>query len=352
LKRPKSNAVNVGFIGTGFIAQQCHLPAFDHAAGCRIIAVADLHEDLAKRIGRRYEVDRVYRSHQDLLRDRDIEAVIITLPRFLTAGVCLDALNAGKKIFTEKPLSLNYESAHRLLVKSIELDLPLQVGYMRRFDCGVQELKRRISERLTKGERPILARAYCYMGDSYCNPFGDFKAAVTNKKVESIVETYPEWLHDDFRVGYEIYLNVYTHMTDLLTYLLEKPLDLKATGISHLGHGINLFSCDGIPVDISTAKCNISQWLEGVTIVYEDLVMELDFPPALLKNVPARLTCRSGSEVYEVAVIRPRWSWAFRSQAEAFISMCLDWPNSKCNVESAAAQVKLVSSIYERLQQT
>jgi len=344
--------MNVGFIGTGFIAQQCHLPAFDHAAGCRIIAVADLYEDLAKRIGRRYEVDRVYRNHQDLLADPDIEAVVITLPRFLTAGVCLDALNAGKKVFTEKPLSLSFETAHRLLIKSREVNLPLQVGYMRRFDCGVQEVKRRISERAAKGERPILVRAYCYMGDSYCNPFGDFKSVNANRAVESKVESYPDWLQDDFKTGYEAYLNVYTHMTDLLAYILENTLDVTATGIGRLGHGINLFNCSGIPVEISTAKCNISQWLEGVTIVYEDLVMDLDLPPALLKNVPAKLTCRSGSHVYEVVEIRPRWSWAFRIQAEAFISLCQNWPNSQCNVESAAAQVKLVSDIYKSLQQT
>ena len=342
--------MNLGFIGTGFIAQQCHLPAFEHAAGCEIIAVSDLHEDLAKRIGRRYEVDRVYRNHQDLLVDPDIEAVVVTLPRFLTAGVCLDALNAGKKVFTEKPLSLSYESAQRLLLKSSELDLPLQVGYMRRFDSGVQELKHRISERSAKGDRPILVRAYCYMGESYCSPFGDFKSENRDQVVESNVEAYPVWVKNDFKIGYESYLNVYSHMTDLLTYILRTPLEINATGINHLGHGINLFRADGVPVEISTAKCNISQWLEGVTIVYEDLIMDLELPPALLKNVPAKLTCRSGSQVYEVVEIRPRWSWAFRIQAEAFISLCQNWPNSQCNVESAAAQVKLVADIYKSLQ--
>ena len=53
--------LKLGFIGVGFIAQQCHLPAFDHRGGACIHAVSDLHEDLAEKIGARYEVDNVYR---------------------------------------------------------------------------------------------------------------------------------------------------------------------------------------------------------------------------------------------------------------------------------------------------
>ena len=76
--------IRLGFIGVGFVAQQCHLPAFDSIPGCEIIAVSDLQLDLAQKIGARYEVAKIYKNHEELLQDPDIDAVVITVPRSLT----------------------------------------------------------------------------------------------------------------------------------------------------------------------------------------------------------------------------------------------------------------------------
>ena len=64
--------INIGFIGTGFIAQQCHLPAFKEQNNCNILGIADLHVDLASRVASMYEVPNIYSSHKDLHLNNDL----------------------------------------------------------------------------------------------------------------------------------------------------------------------------------------------------------------------------------------------------------------------------------------
>ena len=106
--------INIGFIGAGFIAQQCHLPAFKEQNSCNILGIADLYKDLASRVASMYEIPNIYSSHKSLLLNNDLDAVIVTLPRNYTFGVVKDCLLAGKHVLTEKPLSLNFENAKKL----------------------------------------------------------------------------------------------------------------------------------------------------------------------------------------------------------------------------------------------
>ena len=339
--------IRLGFIGTGFVAQQCHLPSFDSIPECEIVAISDLHQDLADKIGRRYEIPRVYYSHQDLLNDNEIDAVVITVPRPLTSGLCLDSLNAGKKVFTEKPVALNSTTGEKILEVSQARKLPVQVGYMRRCDSSALLALRYLNDLKTLGQQPLLVRAYCYMGDSYCSPFGDFKPSENVKKVMSNVETMPFWLSDNDLFAYETYLNVFSHTLDLISFLLGSQLLVKETAIDAKAQGIILLqSNNGVAVELSTARCSLNQWLEGISFVFSDQVIDLSLPPAFLRNVPGTLTIRKGDYEDIVQQNRPIWSWAFRNQAAKFIEVCKDWPNTNTNLSAAVDQVRLVESIF------
>ena len=133
--------INLGIVGAGFIAQQCHLPAFKEQNNCNIFGVADLHRDLASRVANMYEIPNIYSSHKDLLLNGEIDAVVVTLPRAYTYGVVRDCLLAGKHVLTEKPLSLNFENAKKLKSLAKKQNLLLQVGYMKRNDSGLRNLK-------------------------------------------------------------------------------------------------------------------------------------------------------------------------------------------------------------------
>jgi predicted dehydrogenase len=130
--------VKIGFIGLGFVAQQCHLPSFQGLENCELYAASDLHGDLLERVSNRFEISHRYLSYKDLLADPNVDAVVITTPRNLTTNLCIEAINAGKKVFTEKPISLSSDLARELISISRRKNLPVQVGYMRRFDSATK----------------------------------------------------------------------------------------------------------------------------------------------------------------------------------------------------------------------
>jgi len=343
--------INIGFIGTGFVAQQCHLPSFDSIEGCQIMAVSDLQSDLADKIARRYEVPKVYYSHQDLLDDPEIDAVVITVPRPLTNGLCLDALQSGKMVFTEKPVALNSSSGLELLDLSKKLNLPVQVGYMRRHDAAVLKTAKYLGGLRKSNHLPLLIRAYCYMGDSYCSPFGDFKSTKEIHDTISVRESRPSWLDHEISATYESYLNVFSHILDLVSFLVDTKLSVVKTVLNSSGQGIVLLStAHNIAVELSTAKCSLNQWLEGISFVFSDQILDLSLSPAFLKNTPSTLKIRRGDSDDIVETIRPKWSWAFRNQAENFIQICDKWPKTKTNLADAVDQVSLVESIFVQLQ--
>lgn len=340
--------IKLGFIGVGFVAQQCHLPAFDSTPNCEIAAVSDLHPDLADKIGRRCEVPKVYYSHQDLLNDPEIDAVIITVPRPLTSGLCLASLKAGKKVFTEKPIALNSGVGKEIIETADALNLPIQVGYMRRHDASVVETFKYLQSLQKQNHKPLLVRAHCYMGDSYCSPFGDFKSSDQTKLSMSQVESMPLWLTEQNINAYENYLNVFSHTLDLISFLLSSKLIAKQAVLDDKAQGITLLqSSSGIAVELSSAKCTLNQWLEGISFVFPDRTVDLLLPPAFLKNVPGTLTIREGGSDDSVQKIRPKWSWAFKNQASYFIEACHLWPKHSTNLLSSVEQVFLVERIIK-----
>lgn len=339
--------IKLGFIGTGFVAQQCHLPSFDSTAECEIIAVSDLQSDLAEKIGRRYEVPKVYSSHKELLNDPQVDAVVITVPRPLTSGLCLEALQAKKMVFTEKPVALNKSTGLKLIELSKKYNLPVQVGYMRRYDAGVLRTAQYLQEFRRNGEFPLLVRAYCYMGDSYCSPFGDFKSNQPVCDVVSNREQRPSWLDEKNSQAYETYLNVFSHILDLLSFLLDAKLSVVKTALDSKGQGIVLLSSvENVVIELSTAKCSLNQWMEGVSFVFPDQILDLSLSPAFLKNTPSLLQLRRGDSDDTVTSIRPKWSWAFRNQAANFIEICRKWPERETNLAAAVEQIALVETIF------
>ena len=133
--------IKIGFIGGGFVAQQCHLPTFSDHPSFEIVALADPYADLRQKLARKYSIPTTYSNHKDLLSSPDIDAVIITLPRRLTFNVVKQALLAGKHVFTEKPICLNSTNGHELIDLAKQNSLKVQVGYMKVHDSASLQFK-------------------------------------------------------------------------------------------------------------------------------------------------------------------------------------------------------------------
>lgn len=125
--------VNVGLIGLGIRGYQLHASIVD-SPHARLAAVCDISDHYIERIGPRLPKPGipVYRDYHDLLADDRIDAVVIASPDHWHAPMTIDALEAGKDVYVEKPLTHSIDEAIQVRDKARESGRVTQVGYQRR----------------------------------------------------------------------------------------------------------------------------------------------------------------------------------------------------------------------------
>jgi predicted dehydrogenase len=109
------NKVRWGVLGAAQIAIQKVIPAMQQGEWSEIPAIASLDRHKAEAAASALGITKAYGSYEELLRDPEIEAVYNPLPNQLHVPWTLKAVEAGKHVLCEKPLSLTAEEAKALL---------------------------------------------------------------------------------------------------------------------------------------------------------------------------------------------------------------------------------------------
>jgi len=131
-KGKQEKGIRVGFIGAGSYAQKYLIPEVKKKA--KLISVVTAHGLTAKNVAEKFEFERCSSDAQDILGDPDINSVFIATKHNTHAEYVVSALRAGKNVFVEKPLALNYEELNKIFdVYKEHPDSILMVGYNRRF---------------------------------------------------------------------------------------------------------------------------------------------------------------------------------------------------------------------------
>lgn len=115
------STVKIGIIGCGYISSiyMENVPAFNHLS---LVACADLDLDRARSQAEQFGIPKAC-TVRELLDDPEIDLVInLTLPK-VHAEVSLQILEAGKHVYAEKPVAIDFEDAKRVLEKAEEKGL-------------------------------------------------------------------------------------------------------------------------------------------------------------------------------------------------------------------------------------
>ncbi|MBP09461.1 MAG: Gfo/Idh/MocA family oxidoreductase [Arenicellales bacterium] len=107
--------VKWGVIGTARIAMDRVIPAMQSTPDCEIVAIASRNDETARSAASSAGIERAYGSYQALLDDPGIDAVYLPLPNHLHLAWCLKALEAGKHVLCEKPITLDAAEASQLI---------------------------------------------------------------------------------------------------------------------------------------------------------------------------------------------------------------------------------------------
>lgn len=123
-----NDRLNVGFIGVGARAQQLMDDA-KNIRGLEIVGICDAYKGRIERaLERTAGRAKVYRDHRELLASKEIDAVFIATPDHLHATHVKAALEAGKDVYCEKPLTYTIDEGLEIVAASRATGKIVQVG--------------------------------------------------------------------------------------------------------------------------------------------------------------------------------------------------------------------------------
>jgi predicted dehydrogenase len=136
--------INVGLIGTGRLGSMYAEFLVQRVPQANLVAVADLIPERASGIARKFDIPKWYDNHHELNIDSEVDAVIVTATTVNHKEIVVDAAQAGKPVFCEKPMTLNLLDAQKMKKAVQAHGIFYQQGYMRRFDKGFAAAKHKI----------------------------------------------------------------------------------------------------------------------------------------------------------------------------------------------------------------
>lgn len=139
-----SKRINVGAIGTGRISRGHDMPAVLKYDRARIMAVCDLdskrvedakrlvNDYYGKKIGKTYDGVTGYSDYRELLQNKEVDAVLVSTPDHWHALIAIDAVEASKDVYLQKPASLTISEGRALSNAVQRTGRILQLGSQQR----------------------------------------------------------------------------------------------------------------------------------------------------------------------------------------------------------------------------
>jgi len=212
--------INLGVIGLGFIGK-VHLRNCLNLKSVRVVAAADTSKK-ALNYAKAFEVKQLFTDYHELLKLKDLDAVIISLPTHLHAESAISAMEEGKHVFLEKPLARNVEEGREIVSAAGKNGVIFMVGYPLRFVPEFVDLKSRVESGV--------------LGDIQMAYGVDIAAGPFFHRAESTApRPLPEWWLNKELTGGGALIDLGCHMINLLRWYLGEVSAVKA----RLGYRFN-----------------------------------------------------------------------------------------------------------------
>lgn len=195
------NIIRWGIIGCGDVTEIKSGPGLQKADGSSLVAVMRRNKSLAKDYAHRHNVEKWYDNAGDLIHDPDVNAVYIATPPSSHKDYTFAAANAGKPVYVEKPMALNYNECVEMIECCEENKVPLFVAYYRRALPRFLKIKSLLDE----------------------DAIGDVRfvnIVLHQKPFQKDVEGIKHWRVDPEIAGGGYFYDLASHMLDILQFFL------------------------------------------------------------------------------------------------------------------------------------
>jgi len=200
--------LRVGVIGAGWPGER-HAEAYLASGEGQVVAVSDLTPERRAGFAAQYGVPKTYADYNDLLADKQVEAVSIALPNFLHAPAVIAALEAGKHVLCEKPPAVTLAEARTMAATAERHGLVLAYALQRRFNPSSQMLRQRLAEGA--------------LGEIY-------HARAVWTRTWGVPQGMGGWFTDPARAGGGALIDIGIHVLDLAWYQMGCPTPITVSG--------------------------------------------------------------------------------------------------------------------------
>lgn len=138
--------INWGIIGCGDVTEMKSGPPLQQIEHSKLLAVMRRQASKAKDYAERHKVPKWYTNAKKLIHDPDVNAVYVATPPESHAEYTIQALKAGKPVYVEKPMAMNFSQCQRMIDTAERYQVPLFVAYYRRAMPGFIKVKELVDE--------------------------------------------------------------------------------------------------------------------------------------------------------------------------------------------------------------
>ncbi|MGV3703877.1 MAG: Gfo/Idh/MocA family protein [Arcticibacter sp.] len=139
--------INWGIIGCGDVTEKKSGPAFNKVNNSKLVAVMRRNAAKAEDYARRHGISKWYSDATEIINDPEVDAIYIATPPDSHERYTLEAIQAGKPVYVEKPMTLSAESARLMAAASADSGVKLTVAHYRRGLPLFRKIKELIEEK-------------------------------------------------------------------------------------------------------------------------------------------------------------------------------------------------------------
>lgn len=345
------DSVQIGFVGVGSMGQCAHLKNYLTLENCKVVAIAEIRENLGKKVAARYGVPRVYPSHVEMLQMEKLDGIVASQP-FTRHGVLVkELLKAGVPVFTEKPLAASVAVGAEI-VKAVKASGTWHmVGYHKRSDPATHVAKAEIDRLKSTGAlgKMTYVRILMPAGDWVANGFSDL---IRDDSPYPALESDPPApdMDEEIRNKYISFVNYYIHQVNLMRHLLGEPYRVTyadPSGVLLAGQSESGVACT---IEMSPYRTTVD-WQESALVSFEKGYIQLNLPAPLANNRPGTVTFyRDPGDGKTPESITPQLPWihAMRQQAMNFVAAIKGEAPPPCEAAEALEDLKIARE-YIRL---
>ncbi|MBQ4327268.1 MAG: Gfo/Idh/MocA family oxidoreductase [Clostridia bacterium] len=338
----------IAVIGCGRIAKNAHFPALAKMENVRVKYACDILPEKAEKLKEEYPlIENVISDYKIALADPEVDAVFVLTPNFAHYTVTMDALRAGKHVFCEKPITVNYALSREMAQEAEKQGRILNIGVCNRYHKSVEMLE----ELNRQGRFGNIYHVYCSFRSFRSIP--GLGGAFTTKE----------------QSGGGVLIDWGVHFLDLILYILggaklknvtcdaycEMAKDMKAykykdmwaEDTADIESGINDVD-DYVSGHIRTDKASISfngAWAQNI----DKNEMFIDF---LGDKCGARLKYGKKFEIYDgqtLETIAPEYDIPnmYLCEDKAFIESVTTGVKNRNHIDNILESAKLLDALYQ-----